>query len=206
MMKFNIKNVHEWPLSLRSAVALLVFLLTLYLGYRFDLSGKSEQLATAEQQEDDLKLQYEALSRKKTVLKHDISHLPGLQQQLVEWKKSIIKHEELAELLNTILKNASNNHLYVSLFDPDTVVKEGEYEKLPIKVIVVGSYHQLADFVSQLANLPQLVVIGDFVISNENKNDILGSKLAQQANEQKLLTIEMNLAVYYIPEAEVNEK
>ncbi len=202
MMKFNIKNVHEWPLSLRSGVVFVIFLITLFLGYYFDLSSMSKQLDAAVQQEDDLKQQYQSLITHKAVLKHDLSHLPELRAQLVEWKKSIIKHEELAELLNTILKTGANNHLYISLFEPEAAAKEDEYEKLPIKVIVVGSYHQLADFISQLANTPQLVVIGDFIMSNENKNDVLGSKLAQQANEQNLLTAEMKLAIYYQPEAE----
>lgn len=205
-MKFNIRNVHDWPLSLRCGVGVVIFLVTLFLGYRFDLSSLSTQLNVVTQQEDDLKLQYDALMKKKAVLKHDLAGLPALRAQLVEWKKSIIKHEDLADLLNSILKVGTSNHLYISLFDPDAAIKEGEYEKLPIKVIVVGSYHQLADFISQLANLPQLVAIGDFIISNENKNDVLGAKLAQQANEQNLLTAEMKLAIYYQPEAEVDGK
>lgn len=206
MAKFNIRHVHQWPLSLRSGVVFIVFLLTLFLGYHFDLSSKNAQLKAVIQQEGDLKSQYESLMKSRAVLKHDVSHLTELRTQLAEVKKAIIKHEELAELLNTILKVGANNHLYINLFQPETATKEGEYEKLPIKVVVVGSYHQLADFISQLVNLPQLVVIGDLTISKENKSDVLGDKLAQQANEQNLLTAEIALAIYYQPEAEANAK
>lgn len=202
MKNIDIKNIHEAPLAIRGAVAFVVFLATLFLGYKFDLSSLSKRLTTEMRQEGDLKAQYESLMQKKAILNYDISHLPALRAQLAEWKKSIIKHDELAELLNTILRTSGNNHLYVSLFDPEAAAKDGEYEKLPIKLIVVGSYHQLADFISQIANLPQLVAIGDFLISTENKNDVLGDKLAKQANEQNLLTAELQLAVYYQPEAE----
>lgn len=205
-MNFNVKNIHEWPLSLRAGVAGVMFILTLTLGYYFDLSRLRHQLNAVIHHEADLKLQYEALMKKKTELKHDISQLPALRAQLAELKKTIIKQDELAEMLNAILKVGGSNHLFFSLFDPDTVVKDAEYEKLPIKVMVVGSYHQLADFISQLANLPQLIWVGDMIISTENKNDALGAKLAQQANAQNLLTMEVNLAVYYQPEEVPDDK
>ncbi len=45
-----------------------------------------------------------------------------------------------------------------------------------------------------------LVAIGDFTISTENKNDVLGAKLAQEANSGNLLTTELTLIVYLLPE------
>jgi type IV pilus assembly protein PilO len=74
------------------------------------------------------------------------------------------------------------------------------YEKIPIKVVVVGSFHQIADFISQIANMQAIVVIGNFTISNENKIDLLGDKLAKQAVAQHLLSAEMTLEVYRLAE------
>lgn len=71
------------------------------------------------------------------------------------------------------------------------------FAKVPIKVVLVGTYHQIADFISQVANMPSIIVIGDFTISNESSNALLGEKLAKQAEAQHLLSAEMTLDVYH---------
>lgn len=83
----------------------------------------------------------------------------------------------------------------------DTAKTKASFDKVSIKVVVVGKYHQLADFISQLANLPWIVAIGDFTISNENQSTLLGESLAKQAEAQHLLTAEMMLDVYNTPES-----
>jgi type IV pilus assembly protein PilO len=85
--------------------------------------------------------------------------------------------------------------------EADKSSKAVSYAKMPIKVVVVGTYHQIADFISQVANMPAIVVIGDFTISNENQNSLLGEKMAKQADAQHLLTGEMTLNVYHLPES-----
>jgi type IV pilus assembly protein PilO len=75
------------------------------------------------------------------------------------------------------------------------------YVKIPIKVVVVGNYHQIADFISQVANMSLTVVIGDFMLTDENQGVLLGDKLAKQATSQHLLTSEMMLEVYHPKES-----
>lgn len=76
-----------------------------------------------------------------------------------------------------------------------------QFNKVPIKVVVVGSYHQLADFISQVANMPYIVAIGNFTLSNENQIGLLGETLAKQAQDQHLLTAELALDVYHTGES-----
>ncbi len=83
----------------------------------------------------------------------------------------------------------------------DNATKDITYAQLPIKVVVVGNYHQLADFISQLANMSSIVVIGDFTVSTDNQTMLIGDKLAQQAAAQHLLTAEMTLSLYHLPES-----
>lgn len=76
-----------------------------------------------------------------------------------------------------------------------------QFNKVPIKVVVVGNYHQLADFISQVANMPYVVSIGNFTLSNENQTGLLGETLAKQAQDQNLLTAELTLDVYHTGES-----
>jgi type IV pilus assembly protein PilO len=173
-----------------------VFLIVFLLGYYFDITKKRDEFSSSLKQEEDLKVQYQMVVVKKNEVKNIIANFSSLQLTLEQWKKTIITRAEQPELLNEILKIGATNQIYFNLFDPGQAVLENGYYKVPIKIIAVGSYHQLADFISQVANMRWLVVVGDFTISNENKNDVLGAALASKANAQNLLTGEFNFDVY----------
>lgn len=74
------------------------------------------------------------------------------------------------------------------------------YSKVPIKVVLIGNYHQISDFVSQIANMPVIIAVGNFTISNDGGVQLLGDKLAKQAETQHLLSAELILDVYLLPE------
>jgi type IV pilus assembly protein PilO len=84
---------------------------------------------------------------------------------------------------------------------PPEPIKVISFSKVPIKVVVVGNYHELADFISQVANLPWIVAVGNFTISNENTSTLLGDAMAKQATAQNLLSAELVLDVYNAPES-----
>ena len=44
------------------------------------------------------------------------------------------------------------------------------YAELPIKIRLIGSYHELARFVSDVAALPRIVTLHDIDISVENED------------------------------------
>lgn len=72
------------------------------------------------------------------------------------------------------------------------------YNKIPINVVVVGTYHQIANFISQVANMQWIVSIGNFTISKDNQTTLLGEKLAKQAETQGLLSAELTMDIYYL--------
>lgn len=206
-LNLNFKNIHEWPLITRILIIGLICAVVFYLGYWWDVSNLNERLVNTEHQEQDIKDQLKLVITKEEKTKSDLSQFAKLEKLLKQWQNTLINYSELPEILNQILKIGATNHLYFSQFNPAQEVKEEQhYLKVPIKVVVVGSYHQIADFISQVANLPWIVVVGDFTISKENKNDVLGSKLAERANAENLLTAELTLEVYHLADKSVLKK
>lgn len=200
-MKFpNIKNFYAWPLAIHMLIIFLICVLIFYFAYGWDITRLQSKLANSKEKESDLKQQLELVIRKQILTSKEISHYFKLEKLLVDWQKQLISYPQLPELLNDILKMGTSNQIYFSQFNPGEETKETIYLKLPIKVIAVGSYHQLANFISQIANMPAIVVINDFTISNENKNDVLGSKLAEEANTRHFLTAELLLDIYRLPD------
>ena len=51
--------------------------------------------------------------------------------------------------------------LEIQKFKPSAEEKKGFYAELPITLEVVGSFHQMATFISGIAALPRIVTISD---------------------------------------------
>ena len=200
MATYDIKRMYEWPKGIRLSIIICAGMIIFYLGYLLDISSLNATLKISQQQEADMKEQYQMIIHKKVTLQNDVSHYPELKSLLTRWQKHLVTHAEIPELLNDILKTGGNNHLYFNLFNPLDDVRESIYYKLPIKMVVVGRYQEISNFISQIANLPQIVMVDDFTLSNENRNDVLGAKLAKQAADQNLLTAEITLLVYRVAE------
>jgi type IV pilus assembly protein PilO len=201
MKKISLNNFYDWPLTMRALILGLLFAVVFYFGYSWDISHMSSKLLSAQQKEKDMKEQLKSVIQKQYDLKYEISHSSQLNKTLIQWQNQLISYSELPKLLNTILKLGANNNLQFPLFQPQPDVKENLYYKVPIKIIAVGKYHQLASFISDVANMPWIIAINDFTITNEIKNDLIGPKFAKQAAEENLLTASFNFEVYYIADA-----
>lgn len=199
MPALNIKNIFEWPLGTRILVLALIFAGAFYVGYYFDLSALRQSLHEGTQKELELKEQYQATVRKAAKLQTMMLEYQQYTATLKDWEKKFVRHINLPELLNDILKFAATNQLYVTLFNPGDAIIEEPYAKIPIHLMVVGGYHQIAQFMSEIANMSWIVVIGNFTLTNEAKNDALGAKLAEVAAARNLLLADLTLEIYYPP-------
>lgn len=198
-MRLDIKNFYAWPLSTRLLMMVIVCAAVFYLMYTWDINDVKTQLQTQETKENTLKQQLEDIVTKEVAVTQALTQYEGLKKLLTEWQQKLITYPDLPELLNTILKIGGSDHIYFTQFTPGQEIEENHYIKVPIRIIAVGSYHQLADFISQIANLPNIVVIGDFSVAREAKNDVIGAKLAEIAVAQNLLTADITFNVYRLP-------
>lgn len=200
MSSLNIKNIYAWPLTTRCLIIGLICLVVFYLVYSYEIAPLKSQLETAHTKEADLKSQLVLVIDKQMSVKKDLTQYSQYDSLLTEWKSKLVPYNAIPELLNTILKTGATGHISFAQFNPGVSEPAGLYSMLPIRVIAVGSYHHLADFMSQVANMEWIVTFGNFNFSNENKTDVLGSKLATEAGAENLLTAELTLQIYHIPD------
>ena len=200
MKNYDLKNIYDWPMRLQLLVFFIVFCMAFYAGYRWDILSMQERIENIQREEGDLKQQYELAVSKEALIRNQTNQVVQLKQLLAVWKSQLIKKSELPEILNEILKIGANNQLAFTLFNPGPESKVGAYIQKPIKIIAVGGYHQLANFISQVANLPWIIVVGNFTLSKDNRSELIGEKLAQQAEIDNLLTAEMTFEIYHLAE------
>lgn len=164
MSAIQLNDPASWPTGFKVFMAALVCVAILAAGYWFIIKEQRESLARFEQKEADLKKEFK--EKKKLAI-----NLPTYRQQMVDMQESfgtmlrqLPDKTEVPQLLVDITQAGLGRGLEFVLFKPQEKRADDFYAVLPINLQVVGSYHQLAEFVSDLAELPRIVTLGNIDI------------------------------------------
>ncbi|MCB1827646.1 MAG: pilus assembly protein PilP, partial [Coxiellaceae bacterium] len=90
---------------------------------------------------------------------------------------------EMDKILKTITSIGHEAGLSFVRFKPELEKNQGFYAEIPIKIIALGNYHQMATFMSNVANLNDLFTIHDFKIKRDKPTE-------------EVLTMHVSLRVY----------
>jgi type IV pilus assembly protein PilO len=155
----------QWPLAPRLLCALGVMLAVLVAGYFFYWSGQFEEQDALAAQELTLKDEY------RTKMASAIN-LPALKLQKIQidqyverLQKQLPGKAEMAALLSDINQAGVGRGLTFDLFKPGGVVVRDYYAEQPIEIRVVGSYHDIGAFASDMANLPRIVTLNNMALT-----------------------------------------
>lgn len=160
----------RWPLIVKIAAMIGVFVLVLAAGWYFDWQHQWAQLKEARAHEAELKAQFEHKQ-------HLAANLDAYQKQLEEMKASfgsmlrqLPSRVEVAKLLVDISQAGLASGLEFELFKPLSPTQKEFYAELPVSIRARGTYQELAHFVSTVANLPRIVTIHNIRISRADSS------------------------------------
>jgi type IV pilus assembly protein PilO len=165
----NVENIGAWPLLVRAAVWLGVFVLCLAGGYFYVIADLRVKLSGVEAKEIQLKQDFEKKAFK-------AAKLIPLKKQMEEMEESfgillsqLPVDTEVPGLLEDMTEKAVSNGLEISSIQLQAERVQEFYVELPIAIKVSGSYHDLAAFVSGIAGLPRIVTLHDYTISSNKE-------------------------------------
>ncbi|MAB23239.1 type 4a pilus biogenesis protein PilO [Pseudomonas neustonica] len=161
-LDFN--NIGSWPGALKVIVCVLVFVVLLLLGYQFHLKDLQSGLERVESQEVTLRKEYQDKSFRAANLEAYKEQLAEIEERFSGLLKQLPKDSEVPGLLEDITQMGLNSGLEFESITLQPEVAQQFYVELPINIVVRGSYHDLATFVSSVAGLPRIVTLNDFVI------------------------------------------
>lgn len=160
--ELSLENLGSWPKPVKVIACLLIVLVVLLLGYQFHLSDMQAQLDTQRAQEETLKQQYASKA-------FQAANLDAYKQQMVEMEESfgallrqLPGDTEVPALLEDITRTGLGSGLEFEQIKLLPEVTQQFYVELPIQITVVGTYHDLATFVSSVSSLPRIVTLHDF--------------------------------------------
>jgi len=161
----DINNAGIWPGPVKAIVALIVFGLILGGGYWFFVKDQYVELKSVQQEEQELRERYENKA-------YRVANLEVFKAQMVEMEETfgalvrqLPSETEVPGLLEDITNTALGSGLDLQEVKLQGERKQDFYSELPINIRVIGSYHELASFVSSVAGLPRIVTLHDLKIS-----------------------------------------
>ena len=168
-MDFDLKNInYDQFLEVSSIVKIIalfvLFLFVMLAGYFLDTQSQLQFLNDTTLREDDLKTQLMMSHARLFTLTEYKKQSKILTQSFNEAMKQLPQNSEIPKLLDNINKIGLDNGLEFKLFKPLEEEKTQYYATIPVKIIIIGNYHQFGYFVSQLMNLSRVLSVQDFTI------------------------------------------
>ncbi|MCY4472367.1 MAG: type 4a pilus biogenesis protein PilO [Kistimonas sp.] len=166
-------NLAAWPKAARIVLCLLIFVVTLTLGFQFYLGSINTRLDQGESEE----LRLRQVFRTKAAL---TASLAAYREQVMTMNAtfgSLLRQlpgdTEVPGLLEDITATGIGAGLTIESIELQPEIQRDFHIELPINIRVRGSYHDLGNFVSGVSSLPRIVTLHDFSITQDEKSGIL---------------------------------
>jgi type IV pilus assembly protein PilO len=156
----------RWPLAVRGFFVALIF--GVFAGVAWYLLVWNEDrpvLQKAEADEQDLRSQFENKQQRAANLDAYKAQLAEMERSFGAMLRQLPGKTEVPNLLVDISQTGLGAGLQEKLFQPGSEKSNGFYAELPIKIKLVGTYHQFGAFVSGIAALPRIVTLHDIQIT-----------------------------------------
>jgi type IV pilus assembly protein PilO len=161
----------RWPFPVRAgAVGVCFVLVAALLFYFFVYSEQQPILEQVRSEEATLRTTFEDKHRKAVNLAVYQQQLADIERSFGALLRQLPGKTEVPSLLIDISQVGVAAGLEEKLFQPSAEIKKDFYAELPIKIKVIGSYHQMGEFVSGIAALPRIVTLDEMKITRENKD------------------------------------
>ncbi|KGP64165.1 pilus assembly protein PilO [Legionella norrlandica] len=180
LSELTLENVGQWPLPVKVGFIVGISVLIIGLGYWLIVKPNLEQYDTLQAQEVTLKMEFETKQRQAANLQAYRNQLQLMNERFGTMLKQLPAKNEMPGLLEEISKTGIASGLRFELFAPQPEVVHDFYIELPIKITVVGSYMQLARFLSRVAEMNRIVTLHEFSVegvSSENGKTISQDEL-----------------------------
>lgn len=172
------KDVGNWPVPVQLLTLIAVFVLVVLLGGFATWSGLYDELSAGQQEELTSKEAFLDKKRKAVNLDAYKQQLFEIQQAFGALLKQLPSKAEMETLLTEINQSGVGRGLRFELFKPaPKETKTAEFAELPIELTIIGTYHDLAAFASDVSQLSRIVTLENMRLAaaasrpNAGKND-----------------------------------
>ncbi len=154
-----------WPLAPRITVFIVLLVATVAAFWWFDWRGQGELLTQRQAEEQKLREDWRGKKQQALNLDEHKRQLAEIDRQFGALLKQLPNRAEMDSLLSDINQAGLGRGLQFELFKPGSDVVKDFYAEMPIDIRIVGGYHELGDFASDVAKMPRIVTLSNIAIS-----------------------------------------
>ncbi len=164
MSGFDLRNLDTsnpggWPGSVKAFFCALLVVFILVLGWFLLINDQRTVLDGEKSKEAGLRTQFEQKQARAVNLEPLKQQLADMELMLQQMLRQLPSRTEMADLIVDISQTALASGIQNELFQPQAENKKEFYAEKPIKLRMVGTYHQFGAFVSGVASLPRVVIM-----------------------------------------------
>ena len=162
LSELDLNNVGSWPAAVKFIAGVLILLLVLGLGYNFHLKDLQEQLTRSQNEEVALKGQFSSKASQAANLEAYKEQMQEMEISFGALLRQLPSDTEVPGLLEDITRTGLGSGLEFEAIKLLPEVTQQFYIELPIEIKVIGTYHDVATFVTGVASLPRFETLHDF--------------------------------------------
>ncbi len=156
----------RWPATVRGFFVALIFVASAVIcWYLLVWTQDRPRLLQAEAREQTLRQEFMTKQQRAANLDAYKAQLAEMRRSFGAMLRQLPGRTEVPNLLVDISQTGLAAGLQEKLFQPGPEVDKGFYAELPIRIRLVGSYHEFGKFVSGIAALPRIVTLQDIQIT-----------------------------------------
>ncbi|VAW64424.1 Type IV pilus biogenesis protein PilO [hydrothermal vent metagenome] len=168
----DIKKIGSAPTAIKVILIILLCLIAGGAAIYFDTTKQLDQLETAEKKEQTLRATFDKKQSKAANLEAYALQLDEMKQKFGALLRQLPNQTEIESLLTDISQTGIASGLEIQYFKPEGLFPKEFYAEFPIKLRVIGRYHEFGKFVSGVAALPRIVTMRNISIKKpKNKKD-----------------------------------
>jgi len=160
----DFSDIGDWPMPVKLFIVLLVAILVGVAWYYMDTQDQYAGLERVRREEQTLRADFEEKQQKAVNYEKYKEQLAEMKQTFGAMLRQLPNKKEVADLLIDVSQTGLAAGLEFQLFQPQNEIPKDFYAELPIKIRVVGDYHEFGEFISGIAALPRIVTMHDIDI------------------------------------------
>jgi len=175
----DLAEIASWPKAAKTILTVFFALVVAGVSYLLLVDDQITALETEQQREQELRQVYRGKYAAAV-------NLDLYKQQMVEMEetfsyllKQLPATHETPGLLDDITYAGTSSGLTFVRINWMPEIEKDFYTELPIRIDVVGDYHQFGNFVSEVAKLPRIVSLHDFSVTTDQDKRLVFNVVAK---------------------------
>lgn len=165
--ELDIENMGSWPLVVKVFFAFMLAAAVCALSYFLIIDSKIDELTAAQSKELQLRQVFKTKYASAVNLELYKQQMVDMEKSFSSLLKQLPTTHETPGLLDDVTYVGTTSGLTFIRINWEPEIEKEFYTELPIKIEVIGDYHQFGNFVSEVAKLPRIVSLHDFTIQTE---------------------------------------